>query len=88
LPEVITHSASLDRERFAKEKKARLARNVLLGVFIYLPPRPRACGLCAEGESLEFFPFLLQNLAILGTLFFPLWLAAELYSRRRHLGDN
>ncbi len=36
-----------------------------------------------RGEMLEFFIFVARLFAVLGIFFFPLWLAVELYTRRK-----
>ena len=56
---MIAYSASLDREKFAKGKKARLAQNVLMGIVIYLP----LAFMLADSVLLEFFIFVAKLFA-------------------------
>ncbi|WP_456329423.1 hypothetical protein [Archaeoglobus sp.] len=36
-----------------------------------------------RGEALEFFIFIAKIFAVLGIFFLPLWLAVEMYTRRK-----
>ena len=83
LPDLIAHSSSLDREEFATDRKARLAQNVLLGIVTYLVLAFMLADFVLRGEMLEFFIFVARLFAVLGIFFFPLWLAVELYTRRK-----
>lgn len=82
LPELIAYASSLDWKEFAKDRKARLAQNVLLGFIMYLILAFMLADFVLRGELLEFFIVVAKIFAVLGTIFLPLWLAVALYTRR------
>lgn len=82
-PELVSHSTTLDRDDFAKDKKARLAHNAVIGIVAYLFFAFMLADSVLRGKTLEFFIFIAKIFAVLGIFFLPLWLAVELYTRRR-----
>ena len=69
LPELFTHSASLDREKFAKDKKARVVHNVVISIVAYLFLAFMLADFVLKGEALEFFIFIAKIFACSRNLF-------------------
>jgi hypothetical protein len=83
VPDLIAYASSLSRQEFYSDRKAGLARNVIIGIFAYIFLAFLLADFVLRGEALQFFVFIAKLFAILGVMFLPFWLAGELYRRRK-----